>query len=225
MGNSWGESGQGGRGWYKPVSVAPAIPSYIYRGVFPTTAGADTTVVTFAMDIGTSPAVVAVFISEITAAVITSVVVDPSGSNVSLTKNTQQDSSTSAGVTTAWWSGFVSSPGGTINIQVTYATSVEFFQSSYFVYTLTGLASNSARTATSTFPSLNIGVTAGCILLAGAANAGGVPIPWAGTTETPFGTYDDSVPYASVEDWTIISTNASFISSNIFSAVSAVTFF
>jgi hypothetical protein len=190
----------------------PAIPSYVYRGnVF--TSSASGNVVTISMNIGTASAdrVVAVFIGSQNNPIVSSVVVDPTGANVSLTKNTEQDSGTGAGNTTAFWSGLVASSSGTVNIAITYTTSPNFFNMGYHVWTLTGLASNTPRAAVSGFPNLNIGVTSGYILLAGSfSSANNAVVPWTSPTETPAGDRVDSGPSSSSEDWTVISTNASF---------------
>jgi hypothetical protein len=112
---------------------------------------------------------------------------------------------------------------------VTFATSMSFSNLGVQVYTLTGLGSTSPRIASSTFPSLNIGVTSGYILLAGGVTFGSeLTLPWAGTPESPSSTHVDTgaqSPYSTVEDWTIISTNTSFTSSNLNGQFSAVTFF
>lgn len=206
-------------GWYKNVAAGGGgTGAYVFRSAVYTTS-ASANAATISVDIGTASAdrVVGIYCQCANSKIISSVVVDPTGANVTLTQDTQVN----GGTTSAFFSGLVASGSGAKNIVITYTTDPNFNDMSYHVWTLTGLSSNAHRTAASGFPNLSIAVTAGHILLVGGSQT---TIPWSSPTQVATGSRVDIHPYAASEDWASVSATGTFTATSV-NQYAAVTFF
>lgn len=185
--------------------------AYTYQGAFTTTPGSVVTVVQMPFDIGAAQADrLLVFWTGIGSgtSTIVSVIVDPAGANVTLTLD-----ASSATVASSMFSGVVATGSGTVNIQVTYTTTVQFLNISAHLWRLTGMTSNVKQTsAAGQFNGgTTISVTAPCFLFTGVMyNSNGVAPTWATSTVVPSNINTDSATKSYAADWIIVATNASF---------------
>ena len=183
-----------------------STPAYAYRGSG--SLGDPGNVETYSINMGAGSnyvAVVAVAVQNGPA--INSVTVD----GQSLTSAV--DNGDSAGNRVAIWSGPVTSGAGTQNVVLTTATGA-YVQRDIAVWTVTGLNSNTPKQTGSVGPGVSfpINVSAGDFLFA--VSAHNVATNFSDSTAAPFEV--ESVPGISgnmtyAADWTIASTNSSFV--------------
>ena len=177
----------------------PSAKTYTFRGSGSSTAGGS--VATFSIDIGTASAdrVVIAKSTVDTATTITSVVVN----GVTLNPDVTAVNTYRVGI----HSGLVTTGDGAQNVVITWA-SASFQEKNAFVFTATGLSSNTVKQTANGVTSANINVTAGDFLFGVARNVAGFP-DFATSTEAPDATRQVGADNTSA-DWTVDTTNAAF---------------
>lgn len=202
--------------WWKSIQQvgvggAPPAAAYSFLGIVEPNTSAVSTVVTTSFTFGSASSgrVIVMGNTVQNGQVISSIVIDPAGTPVSLTA---VPGATDSFGETSLWSGVDTVHAGATTVQVTFATSINFNNLSFMAWQLTGIGSPTARqSAASTSGATNtISVVNTDFLFAITITNGTTGYDYSTSTVAPFATHSGSGNLASSADWTITSTNASF---------------
>jgi hypothetical protein len=200
--------------WWKSIQQvgvggSPPAASYSFLGIVAPSTSAVSTVITIPVTFGAAAAgrVMVFGVGIQNGQAITSIIIDPTGTPVSLTQVIADSTAL-----TSLWSGVDTTHTGTTSVQITFATSINFNNLSVAAWQATGLGSTTSRQqnqATST-DSVTISVTSTDFLFAMDFVGGATGYDYSTSTVAPFANHQDASNFGSAADWTITSTNPSF---------------
>lgn len=189
--------------------VATAAPAFSYLGSFNNSSLGAGTTATMPFTMTNTAGLLVVYFALSSSKTITSVVYDPGGANVTLTK----DAFNNGGHTQGVWSGVIPAASGSKNIVVTATASIQFQAAGAHAWLCTNLISSAAQSSASVSApqSASISVTSGYFMFGGAFNTGAIAaVNWSSSTQVPSNTRTVASNFTYGADWTIASTNASF---------------
>jgi hypothetical protein len=194
----------------QPQTAAPPVgAAYSFLGIVEPDTSAVSTVVTTSFTFGaaSSGRVIVMGNTVQNGQLISSIVIDPTGTPVSLTQVV-----TDTFTETSLWSGIDAAHAGATTVQITFATSINFNNLSFAAWQLTGLGSPTARQSNSSASGATntISVVNTDFLFAITITNGTTGYDYSTSTVPPFATHQGVANLASAADWTITSTNASF---------------